>query len=337
MFLFVFMRLGGLKMTEFRKVISFGKSSFIVSLPKTWVEANHLKKGDIVALEEDMPKLIIMPGSEIDKDEERSIEIDLDKLEDLEYDATKAIWRTIIRSYINYYTTIIFRGKKLATYQDVIRNCLNSLGGFEILEHRADHLLVKNLLDMTQISLMSTLKRMDRIIRSMLVDSIIASSEENVKSIKQRDLDVNRLQFLCLRYIRYSLNHPSVASKAGYSLDELFAYWGLIILAEDIADEAKRMAALVNKITISKAKKEKLVGIMQRVIEGYCGAVDAFYTKDLKLAHIVSDNGKKNLQNCEDYFNSLDADIRPVGAVIEKLKIMQSAIRAIAKVVIDLR
>ena len=37
---------------EFRKLISFGKTSFVMSLPKGWVVKNKLKKGDLIALEE---------------------------------------------------------------------------------------------------------------------------------------------------------------------------------------------------------------------------------------------------------------------------------------------
>jgi phosphate uptake regulator len=35
-------------MVEFRRLIGFGKSSFVVSLPKNWIEKNKLVKGDLV-------------------------------------------------------------------------------------------------------------------------------------------------------------------------------------------------------------------------------------------------------------------------------------------------
>ena len=38
---------------EFRKIIAFGKSSFVVSLPKAWMVAHNLVKGDVVYLEEE--------------------------------------------------------------------------------------------------------------------------------------------------------------------------------------------------------------------------------------------------------------------------------------------
>ena len=44
---------------EFRKLISFGKSSYVVSLPKAWVVQQKLKKGDLIAVDEAGPKLIL--------------------------------------------------------------------------------------------------------------------------------------------------------------------------------------------------------------------------------------------------------------------------------------
>ena len=44
---------------EFRKLIAFGKTSFVMSIPKAWVVKNNLKKGDLLSLEEDKDHLII--------------------------------------------------------------------------------------------------------------------------------------------------------------------------------------------------------------------------------------------------------------------------------------
>ncbi len=37
---------------EYRKLISFGKNSFVISLPKAWVRHSKLKKGDLIYVEE---------------------------------------------------------------------------------------------------------------------------------------------------------------------------------------------------------------------------------------------------------------------------------------------
>ena len=45
---------------DFRRIIAFGKSSHVVSLPKSWLNENKLKKGDLVYLEQDFDKLVII-------------------------------------------------------------------------------------------------------------------------------------------------------------------------------------------------------------------------------------------------------------------------------------
>ena len=49
---------------DIRKLISFGKGTFIVSMPKHWVEKNHLKKGDLISIEDYGHELVISASSE---------------------------------------------------------------------------------------------------------------------------------------------------------------------------------------------------------------------------------------------------------------------------------
>ena len=48
-------------MVEFRKLISFGKTSFVMSIPKAWVTKNNLKKGDLIVLQEKENNLLLSP------------------------------------------------------------------------------------------------------------------------------------------------------------------------------------------------------------------------------------------------------------------------------------
>ena len=53
---------------EYRKLISFGKSSFVVSLPKSWIKQNKLKKGDLIHFEDEGNNLVIKKKEEESKD-----------------------------------------------------------------------------------------------------------------------------------------------------------------------------------------------------------------------------------------------------------------------------
>ena len=55
---------------EYRRLISFGRSSYVVSLPKEWIGQNNLKKGDLVYLQESGPNLLLSKKESDEKVEE---------------------------------------------------------------------------------------------------------------------------------------------------------------------------------------------------------------------------------------------------------------------------
>ena len=44
---------------DYRKLIAFGKNSFVISVPKQWIKQNKLNKGDLIYLDESGPNLIL--------------------------------------------------------------------------------------------------------------------------------------------------------------------------------------------------------------------------------------------------------------------------------------
>ena len=46
---------------EYRKLIRFGKSSLVISLPKGWTEKNKLGKGSLVYLDVNSEGLVVSP------------------------------------------------------------------------------------------------------------------------------------------------------------------------------------------------------------------------------------------------------------------------------------
>ena len=91
---------------EYRKLISFGKSSFVISLPKAWINKHKLSKGNLLYLQESETDLIISP-KEHEEVEEREITINVDG-KDIFF-----ITREINAAYIENNRRIILKGKEL--------------------------------------------------------------------------------------------------------------------------------------------------------------------------------------------------------------------------------
>ena len=57
-----------------RKLIGFGKNSYVVSLPKQWVEKNKLNKGDLISIDENKEGLLLKTNNvELKKEEPKTI------------------------------------------------------------------------------------------------------------------------------------------------------------------------------------------------------------------------------------------------------------------------
>ena len=84
-----------------RKIMSLGRSSLVVSLPKHWTKLNELKQGDIVSLAIQRDRsLAIFPGTK-GKTSVKEISIHIDPTQ-----KSGVIKRQIISIYLNGYTSI---------------------------------------------------------------------------------------------------------------------------------------------------------------------------------------------------------------------------------------
>ena len=60
---------------DHRKLMGFSKGSFIITMPKSWVEKHNLKKGDTISIEEGSNELVFYAGEKEIKKKEKFISI----------------------------------------------------------------------------------------------------------------------------------------------------------------------------------------------------------------------------------------------------------------------
>jgi phosphate uptake regulator len=191
---------------DVRKLIGFGKGSFVISLPKNWVDANKLSKGALITVEESKAGLLLSPGSDATRKEENKITINV------AHKDLPTIKSEIITAYLNDFDTIELLFKDLPKNGPKIKEIIRDLAGLEILEQTSHRLVAKDLLDINEISLQSIIRRMDLITRGMIEDTITCiEKKSDPDSVSQRDAEVNRLHFLAFRVIRKALSNPRYA------------------------------------------------------------------------------------------------------------------------------
>jgi len=268
-----------------RRLVKAGPASHTVSLPKKWIEKNKLEKGNNVYLVEKSDKeLAIMPelNPEQEAPEQKEITINIDKKE------LDTIQREITSAYVNNYNTITIFGDSLSEKVKEIRKMLHDFVALEISEQTAKSIIAKDLLNLKEISIDKTIKRMDMIVRTMLKD-ITAGIEDkkfNYDTIVFRDYDVNRLYFLMSRLLKSAVTNNQLAEDIGIQKEQILPSWYLSMNLENLADCIKHMCQVASRI--DKKELSKIKPILEELEQQYTAVMKALHSQDKKLADEVA-------------------------------------------------
>jgi len=311
-----------------RRLVKAGIASYTVSLPKNWIEKNKLKKGDSLYIIEKSPNELSISTDISEKPKElKEITIVTDNKE------LETIRREITSAYVNNYNSIIILGKDLDQKAGQIRRFLHDFVALEIEEQTSDKIVAKDLLNLKEISIEKTIRRMDMILRSMIQDSIKSIDKPDLReSIYYRDFDINRFYFLLFRLIKSSLRDQNVALSFNISNLQAMTYWSLIINIEDIGDAVKNLCKLFTNIT--KEEKIQVNKIYTNIQQDYLDVMKAYYNLDKLAADSVASHRESILLACNDYLKKHNKVTN--AELIGLLKEIEIHICTIARIVIDI-
>lgn len=301
-----------------RRLVKAGQASHTISLPKEWLDRHKLKKGDLVYVYEKSDKeLIITPENKADEPTPRkeiTIAVDGKQL--------STIQREITSAYINNYNTIVLNGQDITKITKDIRKMLHDFVALEVADQTANSIIAKDLLNLKEISIDRTLRRMDMLVRSMIQDSISSLDDPDLaQSVIVRDYEVNRAYFLLMRLLKSSLANKQIADFFQLSNEKVLNYYYLTINLENYADCAKQLAEYL----VKEKKKDKVKEIFKRVEKSYLDAMKSYFTHDRKLADGVALERDELLK---------DAGTLPAG-ISELFRNMVTLTNNIARLVID--
>lgn len=277
-------------MTEFRKLMAFGNSSFVVSVPKDWVEKNRLKKGDVLVVDERPNELTFASKDSSERKQVREAAISA---------AGKSIQEIkteITALYINNFD-IIMVTEAGASAKD-IKNVFHGLVGMEIVDETTTKVVAKDMLDIKEVSMGNVVRRVDIILRSMLEDSVDFPGTE-AESVYERDKEVNRLTLLGFRTARAAANNPRLL--------RLFetTYWNIMVSKqilshlERFGDQIKRILRFAKKNSRKVAKLKGFRGLYSGIIKHYEAVMKIYYNRDKSQAFKTETNSKTLLKECD--------------------------------------
>jgi phosphate uptake regulator len=268
-----------------RKIMSLGRSSLVISLPKNWIQLNSLNKGDVVsfAIQRDR-SLVVSPGPE-KKRRRNEITVRIETSED-----APLLVRKIIACYLNGYFGIRLVSDSVFSVPQ--RNAIRNVAGklyMRIMDSDAQTMYLETLgVDESAASLQLALKRIQTICLSMCNDalkSLKTSDIELAESVFSLDDDVDHFSFLILRLLRNAAKDPALASELGINPVDCMDYQTLVCRVERAADHSVDIARHIIMLSESQQEiPEDVLTLMftagTEAVDLYAKAVDALSSKD---------------------------------------------------------
>lgn len=294
----------------FRRLIKFGDSSHVVSLPKKWIERHHLTKGDIIAFEEEESGLRLLPYKTNKDVPLPEITVTAENIHDLRH--------KIIAAYINNYSMIHIVSDKLQDQLPQIREIVHSLVALEIVQQTSKSVTLKDYLNVNDISLGDTIRRIDRVLQSMAEDvrRVLKGVGGNNGVIEQKEMDVNRLTFLMFKALKKCFD-PRIRQLLDITLSEIIFYWEVVMFMERVGDQLKRIARYVKN---NREISDDILICFDKAFDFYKLSMKAFYTSDQELALRIEETKRTILGDIENII--VQYNDYALVSIVEKMKNM---------------
>ena len=280
-----------------RKIMSLGRSSLVISLPKHWIKLTELERGDFVTLNiQKDNSLIVFPGIRKER-ENREITLEVDPSENKDL-----LTRKIIACYLNGYFGITLVSTDIFTsaQQRAVRNIVGMLY-MRILESDARRIFIRIFIDESKAPIETTIRRMHVVTSSMYQDALESLRNQDVelaRVVHGLDNDVDNLAFFLLRLLRGAILNPELALKLGLEPIDCLDYQTLVHRIEYVADHAVTIAKNVimssgRGLWLSQSILESLMNFGNQAFEMYNEAIRAYFTRDIAASNDVIERLEK--------------------------------------------
>jgi phosphate uptake regulator len=273
---------------ELRKVQFTGGSSYVLTLPKEWIDAEKIKKNDSLGVEVQPDGALLITRRIEQEPAQKTKEFDLAAISEPAY-----LFRLLIGAYISGYTVIVIRSQqRLPPFvRMVVRDFTQMTIGQEVIEESETVITLKDLLNPVEMPFDNTIKRMFMIVKAMHEDSITAIRSQNQtlsSDVMARDNDVDRLHWLIARQTNMILSNAALSRKMGISPIMALHYFTISRIIERIGDHAERIVLIAQPI-ITKRIDPEIIGKIAKASELSMGlfnrSIVSFFNSDMNKAN----------------------------------------------------
>ncbi len=259
------------KYMEIRKLQLIGGSSYMVSLPKSWIDANSLKKGDELVLHVDAKYIRIHPKNT------RHVLRGKIKLRRCDYSFLKRFIHSI---YVQGLDEVILEGDfnncSITRISDIARNLM----GLEIIDAREDRVVLKCIAEANLAEIMNRFSQIVSNMFNLLKRGLKKKDSREFKDIVKLERDADRLYMLAVRKTNKMLKEFSCPT----DWDELRFMLGMRTVSKHMEDIADLVYSFSTKVSSNPEGFSTYIPSVSEAKRLFENAYCAYVNSDVNLA-----------------------------------------------------
>lgn len=328
------------EIVQTRRLQMTGGSTYIVSLPKEWVDELQIKKNSDVTLVKNSNDSITLFQEEQGKKGQGTAFVGVK-------DSKESIRRKIIAMYLSGYKMIEIKTKGMeipSTHRSVIRDLVRTtLMGTEIIEASSEKIILQVLTQLAQLSFSVALKRMYLTAVNMHREAIEAlgnlNSEQGEEVIKMDD-EVDRFSLYIMRNLNLALENVQILLDSGLQKSsECLGYRTVVKCVERIADHASLVAKKIKYLDSQIDKKilKEIKKLSEESIEVFENSIAALSKRDYAMAEKVASSVSEVIEKEKKLMDSLkpSKNTAIIKLVLEDIRRTAEYSKDISEVVMD--
>lgn len=326
-----------------RRLQIVGGSTYVVSLPKSWITDMKLRPNSIVSLVKNPNNSITIYQEDVINKEDSQPAVFIGK-----DDSAESIRRKIIAMYLTGYNIIQIktRGIKIPIKHSkvIIELVRNTLIGTEIIESSSDKITLQVLTRLSQLSFGIALNRMYDTTSNMhreVIDALKNQDLEYAQEIIKMDDEVDRFSLYMRRNLNLALQDVQVLYDSGLENPaECLGHRTVVKCVERVADHAALIAKKIKFLEVPIEPKilKEIAEASEASVKVFEESIQALIKRDYEKAENIASNiqtiiekEKKIMKNLSDS----DPNNATTKLIVEDIRRIAEYSRDIVEVVID--
>jgi len=329
--------------SQSRRLQLSGGSTYIISLPKAWIEEMNVSAGEHMTITKNPNlSLTLFAGSGGLTAKSKAI------IEVRKKDTPESVKRKIIASYLGGYKSIQIRSKGMrikSEHARAIRNLVRTtMIGTEVVESSSEAITVQVLTRLPELSFGTALRRMYRMAVNMHKEAIEALGEGDIphsEEVVNMDDEVDRFSLYMRRNLAISIENARILQEMGLEkASDCLGYRAVISRIERVADHAVLIAKRVRFVDgrIEPRIMRKVCAAGGQALQVFENAVTALEKKDYDLAERVAEDVRRAVDSEKKVMSEVRNTSKNAGVirfVLEDIRRVAEYSSDIAEVAID--